>query len=475
MTKDKNDAAEAARLRSRAKGHLRAKTTQTHSPRTEIKSQRLLHELEVHRIELEMQNAQLRQARDDAETALGKYSDLYDFAPSGYFTLDRKGNIRAANITGAELIGVERSRLIGRLFGLFVADAHRTPFTAFLGKVFATHANESCEVKLLQEGKTPLFVRIEAVAAASGIECRIAMINITELKQAEESLRRAKEGAEAANRAKSQFLANMSHELRTPMTGILGMLQFALEEELAPTPRDYLKATLTSARSLLRVLNDILIMTEIEAGKLTIEEKPFSFPMCIAAVVDIITPEVRRKGLDFALSLAEETPETVVGDELRLRQVLLNLIGNAVKFTEKGKVELLVTADATTADGKRKFTFVVRDTGIGIPGGKLNLLFRPFSQVDDSHTRSYGGTGVGLAISREIVELMGGTITCASEVGWGAPSPSPCPWEKPERRAISSSLPISCHPKPQLPPRREKGLSGSFMRKMIRSSRGSSG
>ena len=548
MTKDKKDAAEAAKLRNRAKGHLHAKTTQAHSPRTDVKSQKLHHELEVHRIELEMQNAQLRQARDDAETALEKYSDLYDFAPSGYFTLDRKGDIRAANLTGAALMGVARSRLIGRSFGLLVADAHRPPFTAFLGKAFATSAREACEVKLLQDGKSPLFVRIEAVAAASGTECRIALTDITERKlaeeelrgseerlrqlidgardyailmldghgrvsswnegarrlkgwdaeeilgrhfsllytaeavaaghpeheleiaaatgryeeegwrvrkdgsrfmanviitairdgsgklcgfakitrditerkRAEESLRRAKEGAEVANRAKSQFLANMSHELRTPMTGVLGMLQLALEEELAPTPRDYLETTLTSARSLLRIINDILIMTEIEGGKLTIAKEPFSLQRCMTEAVDLFTPEARRKGLDFALMIAEEAPEKVVGDEARLRQVLLNLVGNAVKFTEKGKVGVRVAANGATADGKREFTFAVEDTGIGIPQDKLNLLFRPFSQLDDSHTRQYGGTGLGLAISRELVEKMGGTISFESEEGMGS-------------------------------------------------------
>ena len=197
------------------------------------------------------------------------------------------------------------------------------------------------------------------------------------------------------------------------------MLQFALEEDLAPAPREYLETTLSSARSLLRILNDILDMAKIEAGKLTIEEKPFSPQMCLTEAVDIITPEARRKGLDFAISVAEEVPDTVVGDQVRLRQVLINLIGNAVKFTEGGKVVVRVTA-GTTSDGKREFTFAVTDTGIGIPDDKKELLFQAFSQVDASHSRRYGGTGLGLAICREIVELMGGAIFFESEEGVGS-------------------------------------------------------
>ena len=156
---------------------------------------------------------------------------------------------------------------------------------------------------------------------------------------------------------KNQFLANMSHELRTPMTGILGMLQLALEEDSSPVLREYLETTLSSARSLLRILNDILDMAKFEAGKLIIEEKPFSLKTCIAEAVDIITPEVRRKGLDFVLSVAEEVPDTVVGDHMRLRQVLINLTGNAVKFTDGGKVEVKVTAGRTTSVGERVVHF----------------------------------------------------------------------------------------------------------------------
>ena len=238
--------------------------------------------------------------------------------------------------------------------------------------------------------------------------------------ESEESLQQAIEGADAANRAKSQFLANMSHELRTPMAGVLGMLEIALDGPLEAKQREFIQTAQHSASSLVRILNDILEMTRIEAGMLPIEEKPFSLRDCVSGVVEIFTAEARRKELNLVLSVADDLPKTVVGDQLRLRQVLANLVGNALKFTERGRVELKVeTLSAITSGKTREVIFTVTDTGIGIPDDKKPLIFRPFSQVDESHSRRYGGTGLGLVISKEIVERMGGTIVFVSEEGMG--------------------------------------------------------
>lgn len=430
MTKKKVHQMSIAKLRRSAEELIMNEELPAQLYEESAEMHRLLHELQVHQIELELQNEELRQARAEVESVLGKYTDLYDFAPVGYVTLDRAGTILAANLTGAGLLGVERSRLVGQRFGLFVAEAVRPAFVAFLGKAFANSAKEACDVELPRKSAPPLFVQIEGVASASGQECRIALIDNTERtraeaalrqeKEAAEALRQEKAAAEAASQAKSQFLANLSHELRTPMTGILGMLQLALKEDLAPTPREYLETTLKSSRSLLRIINDILEIARIEAGKLTFEEKPFALPSCVAEAADILAPEVHRKGLDLAISVAKEIPDIVVGDQVRLRQVLINLIGNAVKFTEEGKVTIRVTSGGMTPDGKREFTFAVMDTGIGVPDDKKELLFRAFSQVDASNTRKYGGTGLGLAISRKIVDLMGGTIGFESAEGVGS-------------------------------------------------------
>ena len=246
----------------------------------------------------------------------------------------------------------------------------------------------------------------------------VVFLNVTERKRAEEAMREAKAAAVAANAAKSQFLANMSHELRTPMNAILGMIDVALPKATDPVVQDCLQTARGSADLLLTLLNDLLDSARIESGKLELEAAPFSLRRMVGQITRTLSARASEKGVGFSCRLPEGTPDALLGDRMRLQQVLLNLAGNAIKFTERGDVEISVRA--LSQAGEACLEFAVRDTGIGIPPATLELLFQPFAQADASMARRFGGTGLGLSISKNLVELMGGRITVESQLGQGS-------------------------------------------------------
>ncbi len=302
---------------------------------------------------------------------------------------------------------------LGTVLEFFMCET-REPDKAFLDviDVISIQLGRAIERRLID---TDLQ---EAKEATESINRELVLIN-QELEQTAEQANQLAREAETANRMKSEFLANVSHEIRTPLNGVIGMVSLLLETKLTDEQRDFAKTSMSSAEALLAVINDILDFSKIEAGKLKVEKEDFDLRDVLDSAIDLVAFRADSKNLELSSSLAAGTPSALRGDASRLRQVLLNLIGNAIKFTEKGEVVVTARVDKETID-QVQLRFEVRDTGIGVSYEGQKRLFLPFSQADGSTTRKYGGTGLGLVISKQLAELMGGTVGVRSTLGQGS-------------------------------------------------------
>jgi len=361
--------------------------------------------------------------RKRAEDKLRLQSAALESAANAIVITDPRGSIQWVNPAFTELTGYPLEESVGHNPRILKSDKQDQSFyrslwnTILAGKVWSgVITNRKKNGQLYTEEMTIAPVRSKTGEIANFIAIKQ---DVTERKRVEAELVSAKEAAEVANRAKSEFLANMSHEIRTPMNGIMGMTDLVLDTEVTPEQAEYLHMVKGSADALLTLLNDILDFSKMEAGKLELDYLSFNLRKSLGELAKILAIQAHQKGLEFILDVRPEVPATVFGDPARLRQVLVNLVGNSTKFTDKGEIEVKVQREAQGVDGTI-LRFSVRDTGIGIPADKLDKIFGAFSQADASTTRKYGGTGLGLSIARQLVGLMGGKLGVESEIGKGS-------------------------------------------------------
>jgi len=362
-------------------------------------------------LELSLSEQRFRQLVESAQVILWRWS-----IESSQFSF--------VNKEAEELLGYRPEQWLTH--GNFLFD-HAHPDDRELTQLFCTAAAEGrgsqrFEHRMICADGSAIWLRTSVRLVAGNGKARElvgVMTDITERKRAQEAAERAQEAAENASRAKSEFLASMSHEIRTPMNGVIGMTELVLDTDLNFEQRDYLTTVKVSAESLLTIINDILDFSKIEAGRLELDPISFHLPESIEETMRALASRAHEKGLELLCDIRPDVPCHVIGDSVRIRQIIINLVGNSIKFTERGQVGLEVALEAPVGDELR-LHFIVSDTGIGIPPEKQKLIFEAFSQADSSTTRKFGGTGLGLTISSRLVEAMRGKIWVESEPGKGS-------------------------------------------------------
>jgi two-component system sensor histidine kinase/response regulator len=365
-----------------------------------------------------------KQAEESMRKSEKKYRTIFELSPEAILLLDEKGDILEVNARIHDSLSYNPQEVLGKnLMELpYLPEESKAIIKEKFSERMTGKKVPPYELEFTSRDGKRLIGRVIGTSIEdgnSGTRQDLVMISdITESKRAQEALLLAKQEAEAANVAKSEFLANMSHEIRTPMNAIIGMTDLALDSQLTTEQREYLQTVKASGDSLLTLINDILDLSKIESRKLELDLVDFNLRDTVGDTLKTLAVRADEKRLELACRILPDVPEVLVGDPGRLRQILMNLAGNAIKFTERGEVVMRVERESETED-KICLHFTVSDTGLGIPVEKQRLIFEPFVQVDGSTTRKYGGTGLGLTITRHLVEMMGGEIRVESREGKG--------------------------------------------------------
>ncbi len=401
-------------------------------------------------VDLKKEIVQKTAAQEKLQRSLKELEDL-KFALDQHAIVartDERGIITFANDKFCSVSQYTREELLGQDHRIINSKYHNREFFAGLWKTIRSGEVWKGEVKNRAKDGSFYWVDSTIVPFRDGLgkpkQFIVIRMDITGLKRIEEELRAAKDAAEGASRAKSEFLANMSHEIRTPMNGIIGMTELALDTQLTVEQREYLNMVKTSGASLLTLINDILDFSKIEAGKLDLDVADFSLRQSMGETLKALGFRAHQKGLELAWRVAQDVPDYLAGDASRVRQVLVNLVGNAVKFTENGEVVVEIERDPESTEAIVVLHFCVRDTGIGIAKEKQGMVFGAFTQADSSTTRKYGGTGLGLAITRRLIDLMGGKLWLESEPGVGSAFHFTIQFER------ASAQPVSDYPDPKI-------------------------
>lgn len=412
---DKSSSNRFDELRARAERILEADSAEARTKARRSVSE-LIEELQTHQIELELQYEELKSTQQALEASRIRYQELFDFAPATYIIFDADGLVRDINVTGVSLLRVTRQRILNKPFWLYARPEHRDALARHLRAVIDTQSEQACELELQRKDGSRLWARLHSVPQQEGegkSRVRTALIDITERKELEQDLVAAREEAEHATRAQRAFLSNMSHEIRTPLTSVIGFAEALGEMVEAGEKYEFAQSIKSSGRRLLNTLNSILDYTRVQDQDDEIKVEPLNVVEQVADCVRIMQPQAESKGIRLDFDGNDEAVFTPLHEDY-FGRVLSNLISNALKYTEEGVVT------ARVVQGDDEVEIQIEDTGIGIEDALLDRIFDPFLQADVGPHRRHDGVGLGLAITKKLVQRMNGRMEVASEVGVGS-------------------------------------------------------